>query len=341
MGRAAVRSLRRASATSSPTASAAMATKRCGFIRRRRASGCSTSAAGSATRPSRSRRSSAPRARRSASTPRRASSRRPCPRRRRRRCATRASWWPTLSRRLPVEQRFDRAFSRFGTMFFANPVAALRNVHAALVPGGELTMVVWRAAGRQRVALPRAADRRAVRAAPRGVRRAHLRTRPVLDGGRRHDERRPAARGLQRHRLPSLRPPDPDRARHRRGRRVRDGHRPGRGDPAARGRPRGAPARRHPRRAARRAVGVRRALRRQGAGVDLDRRRARRRARRPRAPPPPGGGGDRAARRSGCSRRRSAPPAARRGSRASPAPPARPLQGSARRARSRTGAAGR
>ena len=45
---------------------------------------------------------------------------------------------------LPVEQRFDRAFSRFGTMFFANPVAALRNVHAALVPGGELTMVVWR-----------------------------------------------------------------------------------------------------------------------------------------------------------------------------------------------------
>ena len=60
------------------------------------------------------------------------------------------------------------------------------------------------AAGRQRVALPRAADRRAVRAAPRGVRRAHLRARPVLDGGRRHDERRPAARRLHRHRLPSL-----------------------------------------------------------------------------------------------------------------------------------------
>jgi hypothetical protein len=29
-------------------------------------------------------------------------------------------------------------------MFFANPVAALRNVRAALVPGGQLTMVVWR-----------------------------------------------------------------------------------------------------------------------------------------------------------------------------------------------------
>jgi ubiquinone/menaquinone biosynthesis C-methylase UbiE len=39
---------------------------------------------------------------------------------------------------------FDAAFSRFGTMFFANPVVALRNVRGALVPGGRLTMVVWR-----------------------------------------------------------------------------------------------------------------------------------------------------------------------------------------------------
>jgi ubiquinone/menaquinone biosynthesis C-methylase UbiE len=39
---------------------------------------------------------------------------------------------------------FDYAFSRFGTMFFANPVAALRNVRRALVPGGRLCMVVWR-----------------------------------------------------------------------------------------------------------------------------------------------------------------------------------------------------
>jgi hypothetical protein len=30
-------------------------------------------------------------------------------------------------------------------MFFANPVAALRNVREALVPGGTLAMVVWRA----------------------------------------------------------------------------------------------------------------------------------------------------------------------------------------------------
>jgi SAM-dependent methyltransferase len=41
-------------------------------------------------------------------------------------------------------ERFDRAFSRMGTMFFANPVWALRNVRAALPSGGLLTMVVWR-----------------------------------------------------------------------------------------------------------------------------------------------------------------------------------------------------
>lgn len=42
------------------------------------------------------------------------------------------------------DERFDLAFSRFGTMFFANPVAALRNVREALVAGGQLAMVVWR-----------------------------------------------------------------------------------------------------------------------------------------------------------------------------------------------------
>ncbi|MGD9734321.1 MAG: class I SAM-dependent methyltransferase [Solirubrobacterales bacterium] len=39
---------------------------------------------------------------------------------------------------------FDYAFSRMGIMFFANPVAALRNVRAALRPGGTLCAVVWR-----------------------------------------------------------------------------------------------------------------------------------------------------------------------------------------------------
>jgi ubiquinone/menaquinone biosynthesis C-methylase UbiE len=39
---------------------------------------------------------------------------------------------------------FDFAFSRFGMMFFANPVAAMRNVRSALVPGGRLTFITWR-----------------------------------------------------------------------------------------------------------------------------------------------------------------------------------------------------
>jgi ubiquinone/menaquinone biosynthesis C-methylase UbiE len=42
------------------------------------------------------------------------------------------------------DDRYELAFSRFGTMFFANPVAAMRHVHGALVPGGRLCMVVWR-----------------------------------------------------------------------------------------------------------------------------------------------------------------------------------------------------
>jgi ubiquinone/menaquinone biosynthesis C-methylase UbiE len=42
------------------------------------------------------------------------------------------------------DDSFDYAFARFGTMFFANPVAAMRNVRQALVPGGRLCTVVWR-----------------------------------------------------------------------------------------------------------------------------------------------------------------------------------------------------
>lgn len=42
------------------------------------------------------------------------------------------------------EGEFDYAFSRFGTMFFASPVAAFRNVRAALADGGRLVLVVWR-----------------------------------------------------------------------------------------------------------------------------------------------------------------------------------------------------
>lgn len=39
---------------------------------------------------------------------------------------------------------FDAAYARFGTMFFANPVWALRNVAAVLKPGAPIATVVWR-----------------------------------------------------------------------------------------------------------------------------------------------------------------------------------------------------
>jgi SAM-dependent methyltransferase len=41
---------------------------------------------------------------------------------------------------------FDAAFSRFGVMFFAEPVAAFANIAACLRPGGRLAFVCWRAA---------------------------------------------------------------------------------------------------------------------------------------------------------------------------------------------------
>jgi SAM-dependent methyltransferase len=41
-------------------------------------------------------------------------------------------------------EQFNVAFSQFGTMFFANPLAALRNVRQSLAPTGKLVMVVWR-----------------------------------------------------------------------------------------------------------------------------------------------------------------------------------------------------
>jgi ubiquinone/menaquinone biosynthesis C-methylase UbiE len=39
---------------------------------------------------------------------------------------------------------FDLAYSRMGTMFFDNPVPAMRNIRGALLPGGRLCMIVWR-----------------------------------------------------------------------------------------------------------------------------------------------------------------------------------------------------
>ncbi len=42
------------------------------------------------------------------------------------------------------EPPFDMVFARFGTMFFANPVAGLRAMRACLKPGGRLAHIVWR-----------------------------------------------------------------------------------------------------------------------------------------------------------------------------------------------------
>ena len=43
------------------------------------------------------------------------------------------------------QQRFDVAMSRFGTMFFGDPVAAFGNIGRALRPAGRLVMMVWQA----------------------------------------------------------------------------------------------------------------------------------------------------------------------------------------------------
>src|SRR6266511_5360512 len=46
--------------------------------------------------------------------------------------------------RFPSE-RFDLAISRFGTMFFSDPVAAFANVGVGLRRAGRLLMMVWQA----------------------------------------------------------------------------------------------------------------------------------------------------------------------------------------------------
>ncbi len=40
--------------------------------------------------------------------------------------------------------RHDVALSRFGTMFFADPVTAFANIGAGIRPGGRLVMIGWR-----------------------------------------------------------------------------------------------------------------------------------------------------------------------------------------------------
>lgn len=46
----------------------------------------------------------------------------------------------------PFEERFDTVMSRFGVMFFADPVRAFANLRRATRPAGSLRCVVWRSA---------------------------------------------------------------------------------------------------------------------------------------------------------------------------------------------------
>ena len=45
---------------------------------------------------------------------------------------------------MPFEPKYDFVFSRFGTMFFSNPVWAMRNMRTAMKPGATMTHIVWR-----------------------------------------------------------------------------------------------------------------------------------------------------------------------------------------------------
>jgi len=57
-----------------------------------------------------------------------------------------------------AEARFDVVLSRFGVMFFADPVAAFANLARATVPGGRLAVVTWQPVrGNDWIEVPRAA----------------------------------------------------------------------------------------------------------------------------------------------------------------------------------------
>lgn len=70
------------------------------------------------------------------------------------------------------DRRFDAIFSRFGVMFFADPVAAFRHLRRALAsaPGGRLGFVCWRSPAENAWAsVPAAAVRAALPDAPIGA----------------------------------------------------------------------------------------------------------------------------------------------------------------------------
>lgn len=85
------------------------------------------------------------------------------------RMATAVSFLEADASDFVADGRFDLMFSRFGVMFFADPVAAFASLRRSLKPGGRLVFVCWRAPRENLWAvLPLAAARAAlgVEAAP-------------------------------------------------------------------------------------------------------------------------------------------------------------------------------
>ena len=99
---------------------------------------------------------------------------------------------------MALEESRSTAPSRgSGTMFFASPVAALRNVRRRARARRQARDGRLAAEARQRVGVPCAAGGRADRQPAGGARRADLRARALLDGRRRHDQRGAGAVGLR------------------------------------------------------------------------------------------------------------------------------------------------
>lgn len=67
-------------------------------------------------------------------------------------------------------QKFDLLFSRFGVMFFADPLAAFQNLHRAMNPKGRMAFVCWRPLSENPFAL-----------VPMGVALKHLPPQPAPD----------------------------------------------------------------------------------------------------------------------------------------------------------------